>query len=182
MKGLTFTLANLQKVFDGTKTMTRRMHKKPRLKVGDKFCIREPLVKNIASSVFKVGAACYELDGVHVLKSRGECWLNWAWKRDFLPAMFMPDCAARRFGIITSVKQERLNSIALSDIFKEGYIEPTPESMEDEAIITAVVNVLERRKAAYNWWAELWDSIYGEKPGCSWTDNPSPCAYGWEMC
>ncbi len=172
MKGLTFTLANLQKVFDGTKTMTRRMHKKPRFTVGDKFCIREPLIRMGVSGLHRDGAY-YDLDKAPVVTDRCTFTVPWDWQRAFLPAMFMPDCAARRFAIITSVKQEPLRNISIEDIIAEGF---SPQS----SLVT--YGMPEFGGDAYQWWIELWDSIYANKPGCAWADNPSPFAYGWKMC
>jgi hypothetical protein len=75
------------------------------------------------------------------------------------PAIHMPRRAARIVLTVTHARGQRLQDISESDAEAEGVNGP---SCSDEA---------------YGWYPsgafrELWESINGKRPGCSWADNP----------
>jgi len=71
------------------------------------------------------------------------------------PSIHMPREFARLFLEVTDVRPERLQAITREDILAEGVGIP--------ALSTELL-----REA----WVDIWDSIYGAKPGQSWADNP----------
>lgn len=71
------------------------------------------------------------------------------------PSIHMPRRFARLFLEVTDVRPERLQAITREDILAEGVGIP--------ALSTELL-----REA----WVDIWDGIYGAKPGQSWADNP----------
>jgi hypothetical protein len=75
------------------------------------------------------------------------------------PSIFMPRGASRITLVVTDVRPERLQDISEGDAEREGVDGP---SCSDEA---------------YGWYPsgsfrDLWISLNGKRPGCSWADNP----------
>lgn len=73
--------------------------------------------------------------------------ISWRWKRNTLPAMFMPREAARIFLKITGVRIQRLQEISTDDALKEGFA-----SRKD--------------------FLDYWDSLYTRKPALQASENP----------
>ena len=94
--------------------------------------------------------------------------------RKWTPSIHMPRWASRITLEITGVRVERLNDITRLDCVAEGWphdndpahhplqIEQAKAGMGDEVI----------DDAAICWFADLWDSINGNRPGCAWNDSP----------
>lgn len=81
-------------------------------------------------------------------------------------ARYMPRWASRLTLEITSVRVERVQSISEEDAQAEG-VSAGPSA----ALAETPIGVSAREA-----FAELWDSINGERPGCSWGANP------WVWC
>jgi hypothetical protein len=77
------------------------------------------------------------------------------------PGMFMPRWASRILLEITNVRVERVQEISESDSIAEG--------------CHVGVGAGNWRNARHRF-EDLWDSINGSKPGCSWSSNP------WTWC
>ena len=71
------------------------------------------------------------------------------------PSLHMPRWASRITLDVVSVRVERLQAISEADAEAEG-----------------VSADLESRTLARDAFRELWDSINGKRPGCSWDDDP----------
>jgi len=76
------------------------------------------------------------------------------------PSIFMPRRASRITLEITDVRVERVQEIRLLDIKAEGITD------------AALGNVIQEGFTVQKAFEDLWDSIYGKKPGLSWADNP----------
>ena len=77
------------------------------------------------------------------------------------PSIYMPRWASRITLAVTSVSVERLHAITEDDAQAEGVM----EGVRDPAM------------TAYRRFAYLWQSINGNRPGCSWDANP----YVWAI-
>ena len=106
-------------------------------------------------------------------------WRHYGWKRT--PSIHMPRWASRMALEITGVRAERVQDISSADAIAEGIYQcesgfwwsdpttqdylhrdrPTPDGFNGGAV------------DAYR---DLWDSINGTRPGCSWEANP------WVWC
>jgi hypothetical protein len=104
------------------------------------------------------------------------------------PSIYMPRWASRITLEITDVRVERLNDISEADALAEGC--PQCETCIDRcgqwgrgAIDDPLSNAMGGQPwracggicdglTAKEWFSRLWDSINGERPGCSWGDNP----------
>jgi hypothetical protein len=121
---------------------------------GEIVYIKERLVKSLEA----VGKywALYESDYEQVLIGGPAIndGVQWEWKRDRLPAMFMPAWAARDWARIVSVRAEELQEINEIDAYLEGF--------RDQLRGNTFYSVGAQFK-------ETWDSLYG--PG-SWDSNP----------
>lgn len=83
----------------------------------------------------------------------------------WVPSIFLPHFASRLTLEVTDVRVQRLQEISEADAFAEG-VEANPYVMAD-----GTVDDLMSISAQSNFEA-LWDSINGERPGCSWEANP----------
>ena len=144
MKGIIFSTPMVQRVLDGTKTMTRRLGK----------------------TIFDVGDICYvketwaRLEGEYLYKADyGEmstpCYARWK------PSLFMPRVAARIFIRIEEVGIERLQDITEEDILAEGICMPdriiTYEYTDNiRLMFIALWNTLYRKDTKKQWAANPW--------------------------
>ena len=107
-------------ILEGRKTQTRRAWKGAhKYAAGDLLWVKEPLVKGVAGGS-GLGDTLYEADGDVALLSSPEPWLPtlplaWKWKRDKLPAMYMPRVACRLRLEVVGVWRERLDEITQAD-------------------------------------------------------------------
>lgn len=86
----------------------------------------------------------------------------------FRPSMFMPRWASRLTLELVSVRVERLEEIDNADAYREGvagldFYRETAAFAERTGL-----HGTEARDA----FELLWESINGDRPGCSWEDNP----------
>jgi hypothetical protein len=91
---------------------------------------------------------------------------DWDWDASIAnrwrPSIHMPRAASRITLEITGVRVERVQEIENQDAKAEGFVDPscTRENMS----------------LARDAFLKLWDTINGNRPGCSWSDNP------WVWC
>jgi len=83
----------------------------------------------------------------------------------------MPRWASRITLEVTSVRVERLQDITEEDAWAEG-IEQLDGAFDNATLCRRAVAMGEPVESARVTFAELWDSINGKRPGCSWADNP----------
>lgn len=86
--------------------------------------------------------------------------------------LFMPKKAARLWLQIEDVKVERVQDISEDDAIAEGVGEHEPEChlpTEQNGYPTCNCGAFSSYVELF---AKLWNSINGEKEGCSWDDNP----------
>ena len=96
----------------------------------------------------------------------GRAQVAWLWKRDYLPARFMPRWSSRINLEITSVRVERLQEISEADAIAEGISEWTKThgfagNFDGRVLITDWVLTF----------ADMWESI-NAKRGHPWESNP----------
>lgn len=84
-----------------------------------------------------------------------ETGAHWGWRKKI--GRFLPKWASRITLEVTSIRVERLQDISEEDAIAEGVDTTVPHLDRVPAI------------AEYN---RLWNSINGERPGCSWDDSP----------
>ena len=177
MKPIIFSGEMVQALLRTTKTQTRRVIKPPpkspfqiRLskcpygKKGDKLWVREKLTKWYGS--YRPGCT-YDADRTGVVgidPPESYCGRAvWQWKRDVLPAIFMPKWARRITLEITEVWAETLHHITEANAQHEGWFFQNVCLRERYDPVTMT--------AAADWFAEYWDEI-NKKPGCTWDDDP----------
>lgn len=108
-------------ILEGRKTQTRRAWKGVhQYAPGHVLWVKEPLVRGSFVSGKFDDIAMYEADGEVALLSSPEPWLPtlplaWKWKRDKLPAMYMPRVACRLRLEVVGVWRERLDEITQAD-------------------------------------------------------------------
>lgn len=75
------------------------------------------------------------------------------------PSIHMPRWASRLTLEVTDVRVERLQAVSADDAVDEGINPSTVPGVGSDASIIAAFH-------------QFWDSINGERPGCSWEANP----------
>ena len=96
----------------------------------------------------------------------------------FRPSIHMPRWASRITLEITDVRVERVRDISRDDAFAEGVDRVDPYETNSE--LPPGMPACFRNYQTDGWFAgdpvasfrTLWDSINGNRPGCSWADNP----------
>jgi len=78
------------------------------------------------------------------------------------PSIHMPRWAARIFLRVTDIRVERLQEITGADVFAEG----VDNGKSNHTMGSRYENM---QRMAFE---DLWDSINGNREGCSWEDNP----------
>ena len=96
-----------------------------------------------------MGSACYRADDEAAVPADGR------WR----PSIHMPRWASRLTLEVTEVRVQRLQEISEEDALAEGI----PPRTDDHVL-------------AVPRFRTLWESINGERPGCSWESNP------WVWC
>ena len=86
---------------------------------------------------------------------------TFAWNWDLVhwrPSIFMPRWASRITLEITELRAQRVQEISEADAIAEGATPCTHPKMHGATYI--------------RYYACLWDSVNGKRPGCAWADNP----------
>ena len=133
--------------------------------------MKEPLERDESSHM-----VVYACDGDYAPSSRER--VIWGWKRDALPAMFMPQWAAGAWVRILDVRAERVQEITEDDALAEGIVPAI--NAKGIPIFTYGTRNLGGFRFARDAYAALWD-IINAKRGCSWADNPWVFAYTFEQ-
>jgi hypothetical protein len=97
-----------------------------------------------------------------------ETELNSEYEGSWIPSIFMPRWASRLTLEITDVRAQRIQEISEYDAEQEGV--QVSHYYCDEGEFPA------HRCDPVGKFKELWDSINGRRPGCSWQENP------WVWC
>jgi hypothetical protein len=155
-----FNDAMVRAILDGRKFQTRRLANGPTFpssipwQPGDVLWVRECFWVRQWGNTFDGIGVDYRAGGPPLhLGSRPEnvgkmcCWR---------PSIHMPRWACRLFLDVTRVRCERLQDISEADAIAEG------------SQCAGVPASLTNRGA----FAKLWDSLYGNHPGCDWAANP----------
>jgi hypothetical protein len=150
---------------------------------GDHLWVRETL--QLIESDDEEWAWGYAADGELISFDRvNDTTLPFAEPLQKWPSIHMPRWASRITLEVVSVKVERLQDISVLDALAEGITCPDcGYTLRDAGIhldhgicINKWLHESKNRDAgdhpAIKAFAELWDSTYGKKPGCSWADNP----------
>ena len=141
--------------------------------VGDLLWIREALVRaepiddpDVPDWILtRKDVPVYEADRAMIPNWTAE--MPWTWKRDKLPAMFMPRWACRYYAKVVSVRPEQLIDIGDEDAVAEG------------TLVGLDLCSLGYRGDAHNLYHDWWDSMH-KKPGTRSQDNPWVWVYGLE--
>lgn len=124
--------------------------------VGDLLWVREPLRP-------VDGRVHYDADGQPV-RAHGE---PWPWKARYIASRYCPRWASRTTLKVLSVRVERVQSITEEDARAEGVTLSSVCSYVGRCNSAACP--AHNARPAFR---ELWDSINGKRPGCSWAANP----------
>jgi hypothetical protein len=98
-----------------------------------------------------------------------------AGQRKWTPSIHMPRWASRITLEILSVRIERLQKITEADAKVEGVMGLSTELMQDAARRVASegsAGAPSYQVGPIDYFRQLWDRLYGKKPGCAWADSP----------
>lgn len=130
----------------------------------DRLWVRETWAVSDASE----GEINYLADGStrsFLTEGEPDWWERWG-KRSagakWQPSIYMPRWACRLTLAIESIRVERLNDISEEDARAEGVTAHPHPLLADTPVGTS----------ARDEFADLWQSINGKRPGCSWAANP----------
>ena len=140
---------------------------RPPYAVGDLLWIREAVVR-VADMVAYVAVDRFAPD---IYAEVDGCAKLWSWKREKLPAMFMPRWACRYYARVVSVRPERLLDITDEDAAAEGTL--VDIKIRDE------LGQMDSTETSREHYAQWWDSMH-KKPGTRSEDNPWVWGYGLE--
>jgi len=136
--------------------------------VGDICWIREALKRG------RFGYIIYAANPLDYLREEDEGLARqWPWKRDKLPAMFMPRWACRYYAKVASVRAERLRDMSHAD----GVAEGTLVGLTFKNFAPTATWYPGKTRQLYLEW---WDSLH-RKPGTRSRDNPWVWVYGLEV-
>ena len=153
-------------IWNSSGTLPAHFWKCPFGKPGDRLWVRETWGKGSENNV------CHISDEEIFYRATDPGWddndTGFKWR----PSIHMPRWASRITLEVVSVKVERLQDISGEDAICEGV--PCSRWSEDDWVDSDGFRtpIVKRHAQAIEEFAELWDSIYGKKPGCSWADNP----------
>lgn len=100
------------------------------------------------------------------MRNESEAAHHSPWK----PSIFMPYWVSRILLEVTEVRVQRLNDISERDALAEGITWPDRDGQRYQPPIDTY-GISGARTAAEKF-QELWDSINGKRPGCTWENNP----------
>lgn len=107
------------------------------------------------------GTGCYSNRSGVVYRASGDSAPAWR------PSIFMPRWASRITLEVTDVRVERLHDISEADATAEGVERPV-----ERYVVPGSMPVQYTELEHRDYFQNLWDSINGKRPGCSWGDNP----------
>jgi len=183
-KGIIFCTELIPKILDGTKTVTRRCHKKLMYQPGDVLYLREchAVCNRLTPYVIDYEGIKYRADGLLMHQSADELF-PWEggppdWVSTWKSARFMPKWAARpnRFEVF-SARMEPLWGINNDDAIREGFQGvPCFHMAMDVMGCTDCLNTgwIEPPLADF---IQIWDRLNGKRPGWAWDDNPTIARY-----
>jgi len=161
-KPILFKGEMVRAILEGRKTQTRRI--KAPWEVGDRLWVRETFCHKIDSITAKVSETefWYRATTPDVMKVDGDGAIELAkggyeaspWK----PSILMPRSASRITLEVIGKRQERLQEIKNEDAKAEGVIPMT-------CCLPGAAHYIRPFR-------DIWDSINGKKPNCSWDYNP----------
>ena len=132
--------------------------------VGDILWMREALKRG------RFGYTLYATDPLDYLREQDVALVKWwPWKRDNLPAIFMPRWACRYYARVVSVRPERLQDISDEDALAEG----TGVGLDLPPLCTWYEGM------GGDVYCDWWDDLH-KKPGTRWEDNPWVWVYELE--
>ena len=137
---------------------------------GDVLRLKEALVRRrIVDVAGQPEVVCYEADNTFAYWDPDQGPVLWRWKRDRLPAMFMPTWACRYRPLLTSVRVERVQKISRADFFAEGGTRGRDNPCREHGYkIGGWWNPILYKSA----FGALWDSIHGcgawDRNDCVW--------------
>lgn len=153
-------------ILDGRKTQTRRLHEKPKYKVGDRLWVREGYRIVLSASTDRLPYAVYE-DGSSNMCKEYNVPLK-AYTDSKIPSIHMPFGAHRIELEVTGVKQERLKDISINDAIAEGVEKVDGRYWKNYKGTTRAI-------ANADWsFFSLWEKIHGLE---SFNSNPLVTAY-----
>lgn len=120
-------------------------------KIGSTYAVNEALIRD-------EGGACYESDGVQVKDANGDP-VAWKWKRNRLPAIFMPNMAAREFVRIVKIAKSRLGDMKPMDYVYEGLLVTNDQMNQLYPGGWDGSNEFDEYKKV---WVKLWEAINGQ--------------------
>lgn len=110
----------------------------------------------------------YDADGVLVHPvDPNEVLHEWPWKRDKLPAMFMPRWACRHYAKVVNVRPERLRGITVGDAAAEGVLVADGVLVGGSYLPMTIWYPGRTSDLYLEWWDEL-----HKKAGTRSEDNP----------
>jgi hypothetical protein len=160
--GISFSPEMVKAIMEGKKFQTRRITPRT-IEVGDRIWVKEALKPDNNEIPPCVS---YALDGAPATDTT--CLVPWNWKRDTLPAMYMPKWAARTWLEVTEVRTELLQDITDEDAIAEG-IEPHPV-MQGFPSRTGHINIIKKdsvygvHSTLKSCYAHLWNHLHRDVP------------------
>lgn len=146
--------------------------------VGDRLWVRENLHRPDGDPWL------YSADDQHVEVSRDDetAMLVWAHhkEQDYCPSIHMPRWASRITLEVTNVRCQRLWEISEDDARAEGIQVLPLQSADDPSAWWQSAPGEHQERTPRASFAQLWISINGKRPGCSWADNPWVFAYTFQ--
>lgn len=131
---------------------------------GDVRVMCEPLIK--------VGDCAHYFDTpeVPVISLITGRLIKWRWSKPLLTSIHMPTEAGRFVVEYTGIRAEWLDDISDEDCIAEGVVRIRPACHVIRGFDYDLAGLC--HTAARTPYAKLWEFINGDRPGCTWEDNP----------
>lgn len=165
--GLTFTDELALAVIEGDKTETRRpLHRSPKLQAGDWLYGRAtfiPGTDGVPTYRFMLGGEC------------GDAVIELSKTHKWTPAIHAPQSAAPFRCRLVEVIDEPLQSITEGQAKAEGVCPQFLVSLGE--FVRGIGNPVSTYRTGFR---NTWNSIYGQREGQKWDDNPMVRVYRWK--
>lgn len=197
VKPIIFSSEMVRALLDGRKTQTRRVISPPKKFPHDNICRPDRAffdhqvwfhgeyesVGVMVDAPYSVGDLLWVREALE--RANGEAvgypsdfsWLPntpWTWKRDTLPAMFMPRWASRLTLRVTNVRAERLQDISEDDARAEGARHSDGNPDEFGMCRRLVVEAKDEFR-------HIWEALYHKDSPKAWHRNPWAWVYEFEV-